>query len=306
MVWSDGARHLPGEVVFDSASLSMFPLSHRATAINTILAVANSRVCSYLLRVLSSDVKFNPGYVDRAAFVYPQSKLIQQHVDLVKEWKRYEVSTIPTERTFSAPMETVCSPIRVLRHTLEGVIESEMFNEFGLDPTDRQTILAETGTPAGWFPMIRGYDAIPDLPDCSFGAVTEITAQVTRIERRILENSQLDSIRMRLRVLFEAGPGSDVALEPEDDGTGDVEEDLQVALGSRLPIPSETFLEELSREVEIHPISIYWLLKEGIESKGWRCLPEELGLWANRVTVTILRLLGYRWPIQIDASEPVP
>ena len=68
--------------------------------------------------------------------------------------------------------------------------------------------------------------------------------------------------------------------------------------GARIPIPTETFLEELSQKLEIHPISVYWLLKEGIEQEGWRCLPEERRLAAERVTVMILRLLGHQWPTQ--------
>ena len=71
-------------------------------------------------------------------------------------------------------------------------------------------------------------------------------------------------------------------------------------------IPPETFLEELSQKLEIHPISVYWLLKEGIEKEGWRCRPEEQRITADRLTVTILRLLGHRWPKQIEAGELVP
>ncbi|HUY35367.1 MAG TPA: hypothetical protein VMV69_21665, partial [Pirellulales bacterium] len=56
----------------------------------------------------------------------------------------------------------------------------------------------------------------------------------------------------------------------------------------------------------IHPLSVYLLLEEGIENDGWRCLPEERRLWADRITVTALRLLGHRWPTQIEAAEPVP
>ena len=34
------------------------------------------------------------------------------------------------------------------------------------------------------------------------------------------------------------------------------------ASGAYIPIPTETFLEELSVKLQIHPISIYWLLEE--------------------------------------------
>jgi len=102
---------------------------------------------------------------------------------------------------------------------------------------------------------------------------------------------------------YKAGPGAKV--EDGKNATNGDEEENDV-LGSCIPIPVETFLEELSRKLEIHPISVYWLLKEGIEQEGWRCLPEERRITADRFTVTILRLLGHRWPRQIEAGEPVP
>ena len=77
-------------------------------------------------------------------------------------------------------------------------------------------------------------------------------------------------------------------------------------LGARIPIPAETFVEELSGKLEIHPISVYWLLKEGRETDGWRCPPEEKRLMEDRLTVLVLRLLGHRWPRQVEAGEPVP
>jgi len=65
-------------------------------------------------------------------------------------------------------------------------------------------------------------------------------------------------------------------------------------------------LEELSQKLEIHPISVYWLLKEGIEQEGWRCLPEEQRLTKDRFTVLILRLLGHRWPSRSKKENPFP
>ncbi|MDG6251304.1 hypothetical protein [Methanocalculus sp.] len=62
----------------------------------------------------------------------------------------------------------------------------------------------------------------------------------------------------------------------------------------------------MSGKLQIHPISVYWLLKEGIEQEGWRCIPEERRITADRFSVMVLRMLGHRWPRQIEAGEPVP
>jgi len=46
----------------------------------------------------------------------------------------------------------------------------------------------------------------------------------------------------------------------------------QVPISPSLQRP---FLRNYLKRIEVHPISVYWLLKEGIEKEGWRCLPEE-------------------------------
>ena len=108
-----------------------------------------------------------------------------------------------------------------------------------------------------------------------------------------------------MRNLYETGPGAKVE-EEEIDTLTDEEEETEIAVGANIPIPTETFLEELSVKLEIHPISVYWLLKQGREQENWRCLPEEKRFTEDTFTVIILRLLGHRWPKQIEAGEPVP
>ena len=112
-------------------------------------------------------------------------------------------------------------------------------------------------------------------------------------------------MKSRLHSLYEAGQG--VREEITETTDNDLEsDDEEVVAGARILISPETFMEELSQKLEIHPISIYWLLKEGVEEEGWRCLPEERKIISDRVTVTILRLLGHRWPKQIETGESVP
>src|SRR5207237_5721696 len=69
--------------------------------------------------------------------------------------------------------------------------------------------------------------------------------------------------------------------------------------------PTETFREELSVKMQLHPISVYWLLEE-LKALGVRCKPEELRLLEDRLSVLVLHLLGHRWPKQLEADEPVP
>ncbi|HVA89105.1 MAG TPA: hypothetical protein VNL71_04615, partial [Chloroflexota bacterium] len=96
--------------------------------------------------------------------------------------------------------------------------------------------------------------------------------------------------------------GADVQALEDGAEAGD---DAEATAGAFLPIPTETFLEELSQKLQIHPISVYWLLRE-IRAEGARCKPEELRLLEDRLSVLVLRLLGHRWPKQLEDGEPVP
>jgi hypothetical protein len=70
-----------------------------------------------------------------------------------------------------------------------------------------------------------------------------------------------------------------------------------------MPIPSETFLEELSQKLEIHPISVYWLLKELREQEGLVSPPETKRQTEDWLSVKLLRMLGHRWPMQDKYEE---
>ena len=163
----------------------------------------------------------------------------------------------------------------------------------------RPAVLDETGTPAGWYPLIAGYDALPDAP-----AGIEIPAGLSdflaTLEHRTLASGELTALKGRLRRLYEAGPGAKTD-DDEPTAAGDDEEAGEV-LGARIPIPTETFLEELSQKLELHPISVYWLLEELRERDGVVSPPLAKRELEDYVSVTLLRLLGYRWPEQ-DAYE---
>ena len=153
--------------------------------------------------------------------------------------------------------------------------------------------------------MISGYDQPPQLSDDVGVLPDEVRDSLAEDKRRELGQSQLDGLRASLRTLYEAGPEAKVEFQDDPEERAD-EEDEQVATGSPIPIPPETFLEELSQRLEVHPISVYRLLEEGIKRDGWRCPSEERRLWGDRITVTVLGLLGHRWPKQIEAGEPIP
>src|SRR5206468_6387090 len=67
-----------------------------------------------------------------------------------------------------------------------------------------------------------------------------------------------------------------------------------------------TPIEELSQQVGVHPISVYWLLKEGREKHGWRCIRDEQRQLEVGLMVLLLRFAGHQWPMQVQKGEALP
>jgi hypothetical protein len=285
--------------------------------LQSLAGILNCRVCSYLLRITARTFMFSVGSLNILPMPTSSVKGSDQHGDACMALKRHIISFDPIERIFDYIPDHDTSftinvgPVAAALHTLEGIFEREVFDAYGIKVDDLQAILDETGTPAGWFPLIVSYDTLPPLPDGFPDLPAGVFAYLEKHERQIHNGQEITALKNRLSALFEAGPGAkeetddSAAGHPADDD-GEEEDGDQVAVGAQIPIPAETFLEELAQRLEVHPISVYWLLKEGIEREGWRCLPEKQRLTKDRFTVLILRLLGHRWPKQIEAEEAVP
>ncbi|MGA2702512.1 MAG: DNA methyltransferase [Isosphaeraceae bacterium] len=282
--------------------------------------IGNSRLATAAVRWMRPQIVLSESYVGRTPVpdVFPElwSRLEVACVRL----KSAIVSQYPTESCFEVSFPIYKDfganhasavlkgfPIEAALLTLEGVCERLVFAAHRLSTEDEAAILDETGTPTAWFPLITGFDksTLPagDLADMP---PQDVVASITSHERQNLHNAELAKLRSNLRVLYESGPHGNVELEEDASETGADDEGDDAVAGLRVSIPTETFLEDLSQKLKVHPNSIYWLLKEGIEKEGWRCLPEERRLWADRITVIVLRMLGHRWPKQIEVGELVP
>ncbi|NPV28414.1 MAG: BREX-1 system adenine-specific DNA-methyltransferase PglX [Firmicutes bacterium] len=323
-------RYIDGNAIFGHRGPMIFVIDNIHE--NTIFCIGNSRVVTYLLRAISPSLCFEVSQVNRVPILFSISNdwgISQFCLNM----KQKIVSLSLCERSFSQPdtylygdcrscfgsfkmylsdFERYLGAVSSLLHTAEGLNELYVMKLYDVfTDNSLQSILAETGTPAGWFPLIAGYDALPELPEGLPEIPPEVIEYLKNHERRTLTPEELTDLKRRLRALYEAGPGAKVEEEEPFDDDEAVSEDNEdeenkVVLGARIPIPTETFLEELSVKLEIHPISVYWLLKELREKEGVVCLPELRRYTTDYFTVMILRLLGHRWPKQIEAGEPVP
>jgi len=160
-------------------------------------------------------------------------------------------------------------------------------------------MLDETGTPAGWHPLIKGYENLPEIADGDPGLPKQFLDRLGEQERVELSPRHLDAFRRRLGRLYAAGPGGEVQAGDDETGAGEDES----VLGVSLPIPPETFLEGLSQKLAIHPISVYWLLQELREHERLVCPPETKRETEDWLSVKFLRMLGHRWPLQDKYEE---
>jgi hypothetical protein len=321
--WSDVARGSigcrlvgPGYLIAHTgpaARSAQLPLT-------TLAAILHSRVATALLRAIAPTLHFTYRDVMRLPVPAETSLRLPKYANQCLAFKRYLVALHPTERIFcyqQPPGTTLreahrrtterAEAIAAMLHTLEGHSEREVFAAYGIASEDLQVVLDETGMPAGWFRLIAGYDALPSLAE-EIAVDTKLLEPLAREERGMSSPDTVAGLRHRLRALYQAGPG---AQAEDESGAGeedenDKEEQEATISGAHIPIPVETFLEELSQRIEVHPISVYWLLRELREQESVVSLPELCRYVEDYFTVMILRLLGYRWPKQIETNEQVP
>ena len=282
-------------------------------ALDEVAGYLNARINSYLYRALNpSSLLLDYSYfgslpVETRTFSRPQFGALAK---LATKLKAELVRRNPIEATFEfaqwPPFQIqIFECISSILHTIEGALEKYVFESFNLEQDDIFSIIEETGMPAGWYPLIKGYDtfsAIPnDLPEISY----EIQKIFQGHQRLTFSHTTFQELKEKLRTLYETGPGAKLENEAshQDQKEGDENE---AVLGAYNPIPAETFLEELSQKLQIHPISIYWLLKEMREKEGLVCPPELKRYAEDYVNVLILYILGYQWPKQVEADEPLP
>lgn len=293
-----------------------------------LLAFLNSRFSTYIIRLIAGPLAVVIGDIQR---IPCPNSLINEEYFLVKiaqisfKCKEFFVTSQLDESDFEIAVLSIedlnirkCVNSISFQNNIYGMFlsltvginDDFIVKKLGIE-SEKKNIIDLLGIPAGWLPIVKGYGEIPDYPDKSANISNEFFNSSIIQEDLILKTDELDDLKYQLRLIYEAGPRYKV----EDDGIDALtditcynknDEVAEDAVGTRIPIPAETFFEELSIKLEINPISVFWLLKEGIEEQGWRCKPEEKRLAEDIFTVIILRLLSHRWPKQIEAGESVP
>ena len=274
----------------------------------SIPAILQSHALSFMLRAISPQLAFEVNTVMQAPLPNGEDRVRSALAKISEMYKRFLISGVLTERTF---INTI-SPVEEYRiacrlHSIEGVIERVICQAYDLSADTIQTIVNDTGIPAGWYPLIVGYDKVPGLPvDLDLPSLPQELFDYLETHVYIQpDEKELARIKANLRTLYEARPGAkSIEQEETDEAVEDDEGEKEIASGAHISIPTETFLEDLSVKMQLHPISVYWLLEE-LRAEDARSKPEEQRLLEDRLSVLVLRLLGHRWLKQIEVGEPV-
>ena len=84
-------------------------------------------------------------------------------------------------------------------HTYEAMIDKEIFDLYEIDGEDLEQILREQGTPAGYFPVIEGYELIPE------DMLLEGKEYIKNLERKDLSGDELNELGQKLKEIYEKG-----------------------------------------------------------------------------------------------------
>ncbi len=245
-----GVRALDGDAACDSAS----PAVLSPKPIPGLGVILNSRAINFLLRGVSSDLKIREGYLARTPYYAHDSKLLTSLGSWCVTTKRTIESNSVTSISFAGLTERSAASglyemaLTGVLHTVEGFGEKHCAEDIiQLSDKEIETMISETGLPAGWFPLVTNYDSVPPL--VTGGNLLPIPHGVidylVQHERMSPSLTELARIKANLRLLYEAGFGAkDVEQDEGDSSEGEDEE--STGGGAYIPIPTETFLEELS------------------------------------------------------------
>ena len=112
-------------------------------------------------------------------------------------------------------------------------------------------------------------------------------------------------MRTKLRSVYEGTPSTAIdGSENSAEGRKRITEECSEV--THLALPAQNHIEELVQKMETHPISVYYLVKEGIEEEDWKCFTLQYSITCDVFTLKILGLVGHRWPKQMEANEPTP
>jgi len=307
-------RYLPSGTIIGCEGPGIF----HSNNIWTLLAYLASRTTEAIAAIINPSMHYQTG--DVALIPIPNTLYEDQNLanaakicfNLSKEYYSFFL----TDPNYVHPVGPHKSPndlivkilinqasIMALRLAIEGVIDTLSLQINDLSMKVGSELFDKVGTSTGWLPLLKDFDDLPShfndrlhsLKDLKFNIFDEI---------KEIDVRDKNSVIQQLKKIYELGPGE--AEVTENQYASDEEDEEEIAEKTRKPIPPETFLEELSLKLGLHPFSICIMLIDGIKTGGWRCPMERQRISNDFISSLILRLLGHRTSKQIEEKEKVP
>jgi len=274
--------------------------------------VLSSRPYTAMLRAIADKLRFRADYVNELPAIprsLLSSTLLRTCANYCLRIAQHRVEGDLLERDFSRTRLAFESPhwqeltLDAARLSAEGLFEIRVRMALGLSAHESEFLRDAIGAHSGELSLIAGYDSLGLLLPEGYEMPSAVVAELQDLAVVSRTPREFSDLKNRLREYYEAGPGAKTTDSDEREpspGEGDDETEEDTELQTRIPIPPETFLEELAQKLGIHPISVYWLLRELHERDTAICKPEVARVIADYLTVTVLRLLGHRWPREFE------
>ena len=310
-----GVRYLAETRIPGNKAPGLFPIRESNELASAVL---NCRVVSFLARAMATTIDFGIGPLRMVPMPTIENQTIyklETLANLCFKLKHWLVRQDQVDRSFDFVHEVISETdsllsaidhymyidyaVMAILHTLEGISEKLVFGAYKLNPEDIDSVIKTTGTPAGWHPLLTKYNDINSISLPIKSIPKEWTKELSNYPHASPSIDELSNIKKSLKMLHDAGPG---AKAKHDKRNIEANESLQ----ARIPIPHETFLEELSQKLQIHPVSVYLLLKEINQKEGLICQSELKRYAEDYVSFIIHRMIGYQWPKQTESGEPLP
>lgn len=300
-----GARVMT-DAIFDTATRAVFPL-HTTVRMNYVLGLLNSRTSSYFLRLMVQGYDFSGGYTENLPIPTTQSTIVDRFAIDATAVKTHIVSRDPTELGFfdaALDAEDELEASGALLHLLEAACEERVMQDYGMSATACDAVFGEMGRPSGRYVLLKGYDEVPQT--FAFGEIVSRARQyLQEVPRQELAPRALASLKDRLRATYtSANRSANLADTNEQEDTSDGDDDSEpLGVDARVPMPSETFIDRLSQDLQLHPVSVYRLLEQ-MRTEERMVSPSQMRRFAEDfLSVKLLRLLGYRWPMQATFEQ---
>ena len=255
----------------------------------SIAAIFNSRLGSYLMRALSPGLEFGYKYVELfpmptkiperlptlAKTAYQSARATKSRDPIEREYEALGVEALDSSGLYGTIVKLIQEKWHHIRTLLvaEAQIEEAVVEAYELSSDAITAVHQDIGTPV---------------------AYTTTTAYGT-------SDIQIDLLSYLREGEVNVGEMVDESGEAEID-EGD---DLQGGISKGNPLPPDSDLEEISLALGRHPDEVLRAF-EKLDPTLLRGAPILVRSTEDWFTDLALRLLGHRWPRQIEAGESIP